>query len=96
MFRPVLALMNRARYAQKFSLIFTVFMLPFCWLSFDKLASIYQEHQSAQLELQGLEAVGKSLSEYKKAVEVAGLEVVANARNKPDIAKLISKQADLC
>ncbi|KIK89296.1 chemotaxis protein [Pseudomonas sp. W15Feb9B] len=95
MFRPVLALMNRARYAQKFSLIFVVFMLPYCWLSIDKMISIYQERQSARLELQGLEAMSKSLSEYKKAVELAGLEVVARARNKPDIAALIRKQADL-
>jgi methyl-accepting chemotaxis protein len=95
MFRPVLALMSRARYAQKFSLIFMVFMLPYCWLSIDKMFGIYQEYQSAQLELQGLEAMGKSLSEYKKAVELVGLEVVAHARNKPDIVELIRKQSDL-
>nr|WP_087694251.1 methyl-accepting chemotaxis protein [Pseudomonas sp. PE-S1G-1] len=94
MFRPVLALMNRARYLQKFSLIFAVFMLPFCWLSFDKLVSIYQERQSTQLELQGLEAVGKALSEYQSATELVGLRVVAHARNKPDVAALITTQFD--
>ncbi|NYH11895.1 methyl-accepting chemotaxis protein [Pseudomonas moraviensis] len=94
MFRPVLALMNRARYAQKFSLIFVVFMLPYCWLSFDKLITIYQEHQTAQLERQGLAAIGKSLSEYKSAVELSGLQVVAHARDKPDIAELTRKKTE--
>lgn len=94
MFRPALALMNRARYLQKFTLIFSVFMLPFCWLSFDKLASIYQERQSTQLELQGLEAVGRSLSEYRNAIELAGLKVVAHVRNKPDVVSQITRQTD--
>jgi len=95
MFRPVLALMNRARYLQKFTLIFLVFMLPFCWLSFDKLVSIYQERQATHLELLGLEAIGKSLSEYRSAMELAGLKVVVHARNKPDVAAVIRRQANL-
>lgn len=94
MFRPVLALMSRARYLQKFSLIFAVFMLPFCWLSFDKLLNIYQERQSTQLELLGLEAVGKSLLEYRSAMELVGFKVIAFARNKPDVAARIAAQTD--
>jgi methyl-accepting chemotaxis protein len=94
MFRPVLALMSRARYLQKFSLIFAVFMLPFCWLSFDKLVSIYQERQSTQLEMLGLDAVGKSLLEYRSTMELVGLKVVAYARKKPDVAALITAQTD--
>jgi methyl-accepting chemotaxis protein len=94
MFRPVLTLMNRARYLQKFSLIFSVFMLPFCWLSFDKLVSIYQERQSTQLELQGLEGVGRSLTEFRNALELAGLKVVAHARNKPDVIAQVTRQTD--
>ncbi|MBV6827352.1 methyl-accepting chemotaxis protein (plasmid) [Pseudomonas sp. PD9R] len=94
MFRPVLALMNRARYLQKFTLIFSVFMLPFCWLSFDKLESLYKERQATHLELLGLEAVGKSLSEYRSATELAGLKVVAYARNEPDVDGVITRQGD--
>lgn len=94
MFRPVLVLMSRARYLQKFSLIFAVFMLPFCWLSFDKLLNIYQERQSTQLELLGLEAVGKSLLEYRSAMELVGFKVTAYARNKPDVVARIAAQTD--
>jgi len=94
MFRPVLALMNRARYLQKFMLIFSVFMLPFCWLSFDKLESLYQERQATYLELLGLDTIGKSLSEYRSAMELAGLKVVAHARNKSDVAEVITRQAN--
>lgn len=94
MFRPVLALMSRARYLQKCSLIFSVFMLPFCWLSFDKLITIYHERESTQLELQGVEAISRSLTRYRSAMELVGVQVIAHARNKPDVAALITAQVD--
>lgn len=94
MFRPVIALMNRARYLQKFTLIFAVFMLPFCWLSFDKLINLYQERQATHLELLGLDAIDKSLSEYRSATELVGIQVVAYVRNKPDVTTVITQYTD--
>ncbi|NWA26646.1 methyl-accepting chemotaxis protein [Pseudomonas gingeri] len=84
MFKPVLALMNRARYLQKFCLIFLVFMLPFGWLAFDKLATLTVELQGAQRELLGLQAFEAALPAYKAALDLAALHVLSHARNKPD------------
>ena len=84
MFKPVLALMNRARYLQKFCLIFLVFMAPFGWLAFDKLTTLATELQGARRELLGLQAFDAALPAYKAALDLAALHVLSHARNKPD------------
>jgi len=84
MFKPVLALMNRARYLQKFCLIFLVFMAPFGWLAFDKLTTLASELQGARRELLGLQAFEAALPACKAALDLAALHLLGHARNKPD------------
>lgn len=92
MFRPVLALMNRARYLQKFGILLTIFMVPFCWLSIDKLSGLYQELQGARDELQGLAVIEHYLPVYKSSLELVGLQVVAHTRKSADIAAAIADE----
>lgn len=87
--KPVLVLMSRARYIQKFGIIFVVFMVPYLWLSFDKLSSLYEGVQRSRIELEGLEALEKLLPSYKAALELSGLKLVLAARNKKDVADVV-------
>ena len=88
-FNPVLALMDRAKYVQKFSIIFIVFMLPYGWLSLDKIYRLYEAMERYHLELQGLEAIEKILPVYKSALELAGLKLVFVARKNQDVTAAI-------
>lgn len=72
-FKPVLALMNRARYAHKFLLIFTLFMLPYCWLSLSKLLDVNATLEQSRHELQGLQTIEQYLPVYRLALEQAGM-----------------------
>ena len=92
MFKPVLALMNRARYLQKFAIIFAIFMVPFCWLSLDKLSDLYRELQGARDELQGLAAIEHYLPVYKSSLELVGLKVVAHAQESAAISAAIADE----
>lgn len=92
MFKPVLLLMNRARYLQKFSIIFVVFMVPFVWLSLDKLNSVYAELQITRHELQGLELIERYLPLYRSSLDLVGLNVLAHARQSPAISAAIADQ----
>src|SRR5690606_19594666 len=93
-FTPVLALMNRARYAHKFLLIFVVFMLPYCWLSLSKLTEVNASLQQARHELAGLHALEQYLPFYRQALELAGLHVIGYARDKDDAKSEIARQSD--
>ncbi|KRW58501.1 methyl-accepting chemotaxis protein [Pseudomonas sp. TTU2014-080ASC] len=93
-FTPVLALMNRARYAHKFMLIFAVFMLPYCGLSISKLADVNALLEQSRLEMQGLEAIEKYLPVYRQALELGGLHVVSYARNKDDVKTMLTAQSE--
>lgn len=84
--------MNRARYLQKFALIFLVFMLPLGQLTFDKLNTLYLELQNARLELLGVETINQALPAYKAALDLASLHMVVLARNKPDTLAAIEAQ----
>ncbi|KAJ10351.1 methyl-accepting chemotaxis protein [Pseudomonas aeruginosa] len=95
MFSPVLALMNRARYLQKFTLIFAAFMLPLCWLAYEKLSSLYIELQDSRLELEGVAGIQQYLDVYKTALEVAGLHVVRYARDKADVTAAIDSRQEV-
>ncbi|WAJ38482.1 methyl-accepting chemotaxis protein [Pseudomonas sp. GOM7] len=90
-FNPVLALMNRARYAHKFLLIFTLFMLPYCWLSISKLMDVGQDLDASRNELQGLLTLEHYLPVYRQALEMAGMQVIGYARNKDDAKQLIEQ-----
>ena len=92
MFKPVLALMNRARYLQKFAIIFAIFMVPFCWLSLDKLSDLYRELQGARDELQGLAVIEHYLPVYKSSLELVGLKAVAHARESAAISAAIADE----
>jgi methyl-accepting chemotaxis protein len=92
-FSPVLALLNRARYAHKFMLIFAVFMLPYCGLSISKLADMNNLLEQSRLEMQGLNTIEEYLPLYQQALELAGLHVVSYARNKEDIQSIINEQS---
>ncbi|TBU82382.1 methyl-accepting chemotaxis protein [Phytopseudomonas dryadis] len=93
-FTPVLALMNRARYAHKFLLIFTLFMLPYCWLSISKLVDLNAMLGESQYELLGLQAIERYLPGYRQALELAGLHVVGYARNKDDAKEAIARHGE--
>ncbi|MDO7888457.1 methyl-accepting chemotaxis protein [Pseudomonas aeruginosa] len=95
MFSPVLALMNRARYLQKFTLIFAAFMLPLCWLAYEKLSNLYVELQDSRLELEGVAGIQHYLEVYKTALDVAGLRVVRYARDKADVTAAIDSRQQL-
>jgi len=92
MFKPVLALMNRARYLQKFAIILAVFMLPFCWLALDKLGGLYRELQDARDELQGLAAIEQYLPLYRASLGLVGLQLVGQARESSDLAAALDQQ----
>ncbi|WP_342406171.1 methyl-accepting chemotaxis protein [Stutzerimonas chloritidismutans] len=91
-FAPVLSLMSRARYAQKFIIILAVFMLPYCWLSSDKLSGIYRSIDALEQEQVGLEALERYLTVQQAAWRVAALQVVRQARDKPDVSEAIAQQ----
>ncbi len=92
-FKPVLSLMSRARYAQKFVIILAVFMLPYCWLSSDKLSGLYRSIQALEQEQLGLEALERYLAVHQAAFRVAALHVVHQARDKPDVIDAIAEQS---
>ncbi|WP_457977874.1 methyl-accepting chemotaxis protein [Ectopseudomonas composti] len=92
-FKPVLALMNRARYAHKFLLIFAVFMLPYCWLSVSKLLDVNATLEQSQHELQGLQSIEQYLPVYRQALEQAGMHVIGYARNKDDAKQEIERRS---
>jgi methyl-accepting chemotaxis protein len=91
-FKPVLTLMNRARYAQKFLLIFAVFMLPYCWLSTSKLLDVSQVLEASRHELQGLQTLEHYLPVYRQALEMASMQMVGYARIKDDAKQAIERQ----
>ncbi|MCQ4314294.1 methyl-accepting chemotaxis protein [Pseudomonas stutzeri] len=91
-FTPVLSLMSRARYAQKFVIILAVFMLPYCWLSSDKLSGLYRSISALEQEQLGLEAIERYLAVHQTALRVAALQVVRQARDKPDVVEAIAEQ----
>lgn len=84
-FKPVLALMSRARYVQKFSIILVVFMLPFCLLSAGKLGDLNNELQQARHELQGLGVIDQYLEIQRLALDVAVVNIVGYARTEADV-----------
>ncbi|GIZ13604.1 chemotaxis transducer [Pseudomonas sp. NCCP-436] len=88
LFKPVLALMNRARYAHKFLLILTLFMLPYCWLSWSKLAEVKATLEQSQHQLEGLQALERYLPVYRLAQEHVGMQVIGYARNKEDAIQI--------
>jgi methyl-accepting chemotaxis protein len=92
-FKPVLTLMNRARYAHKFLLIFAVFMLPYCWLSASKLLDVNATLKQSQHELQGLRTLEQYLPVYRLALEQAGMHVIGYARNKDDAKQEIARRS---
>ncbi|MFA7822638.1 methyl-accepting chemotaxis protein [Aeromonas dhakensis] len=92
-FKPVLTLMNRARYAHKFLLIFTVFMLPYCWLSISKLADVNDALEQSHHELHGLQTIEQYLPVYRQALEQAGMHVIGYARNKDDAKQEIERRS---
>lgn len=92
MFRPALYLMNRASYLQKFSIIFAVFMLPFAWLSMDKLLSLNAELKSTQHELRGVQALQGSLAVYKQSLDLVGLRLVTSARDDSALSQQIGER----
>lgn len=81
MFGPVLFLMSRTRYLQKFGIIFLVFMVPFGWLSIDKLGSLSADIESAGDELQGIAALQRLLPIHKQSLNLMGLKLTARARD---------------
>ena len=87
--RPVLYLMNRTRYAYKFLIIFLVFMLPFCWLSVDKLSSLYTDMQNARSEQEGLGVITRLLDVFEASQKLAGAKVVSMARNEEDVTSAV-------
>lgn len=91
-FTPVLSLMSRARYAHKFIIILAVFMLPYCWLSSDKLSGLYRSIEALEQEQLGLEALERYLAVHQTALRVAALQVVRQARDKPDVIDAIAEQ----
>lgn len=92
-FKPVLTLMNRARYAHKFLLIFAVFMLPYCWLSAGRLLDVNATLKQSQHELQGLRTLEQYLPVYRLALEQAGMHVIGYARNKDDAKQEITRRS---
>ncbi len=92
-FTPVLSLMSRARYAHKFIIILVVFMLPYCWLSSDKLSGLYRSIGALEQEQLGLEALERYLAVHQTALRVAALQVVRQARDKPDVIEAIAEQS---
>lgn len=94
-FKPVLALMNRARYAHKFLLIFTLFMLPYCWLSLSKLLDVNATLEQSRHELQGLQTIEQYLPVYRLALEQAGMHVIGYARNKDDAKQEIERRSQV-
>ncbi|WP_395502913.1 methyl-accepting chemotaxis protein [Ectopseudomonas mendocina] len=92
-FNPVLTLMNRARYAHKFLLIFAVFMLPYCWLSVSKLLDVNATLEQSQHELEGLQTLEQYLPVYRQALEQAGMHVIGYARNKDDARQEIERRS---
>jgi methyl-accepting chemotaxis protein len=92
-FKPVLTLMNRARYAHKFLLIFAVFMLPYCWLSASRLLDVNATLKQSQHELQGLRTLEQYLPVYRLALEQAGMHVIGYARNKDDAKQEIARRS---
>lgn len=95
MIKPALTLMNRARYLQKFTLIFVTFMLPLSWLACDKLFDLGRELEQSRQALQGLDVIEHSLVSYKAGLDLAGLHVVAYARNKADVLDAIAERRQL-
>lgn len=95
MFSPVLALMYRARYVQKFTLIFAAFMLPLCWLAYEKLSSLHGELQDARLELEGVAGIQHYLDAFETALDIAGLRTVRYARDKADVTTAIDSRQQL-
>lgn len=91
-FKPVLALMNRTRYAHKFLLIFTLFMLPYCWLSWSKLADVKATLEQSQHQLEGLKALEQYLPVYRLALEHAGMQIIGYARDKDDALQATQKR----
>ncbi|MEH3023402.1 MAG: methyl-accepting chemotaxis protein [Pseudomonas oryzihabitans] len=67
--RPVLWLMNRSRYTTKFSLILLVFMVPYCWLSLDKLATLDEERKGALHERDGVLLLGQAVAAHDAALQ---------------------------
>lgn len=92
MFKLAITLMNRARYLQKFALIFVTFMVPLGWLACDKLLDMGRELQHSRQELQGLDVIKHALASYRAGLDLAGLHVVAYARNKPDVLDAITER----
>ncbi|MFY1020040.1 methyl-accepting chemotaxis protein [Ectopseudomonas khazarica] len=92
-FKPVLALMNRARYAHKFLLILTLFMLPYCWLSLSKLLDVNANLEQSRHELRGLLTLERYLPVYRQALGQAGLHVIGYARNKDDARQEIERRS---
>lgn len=74
---PVLWLMNRSRYATKFTLILLVFMLPYCWLSLDKLAILSEERRIALHEREGVSLIEQAIVTYEAALKRAALNLIA-------------------
>lgn len=95
MFKPTFTLMNRARYLQKFALIFVTFMVPLGWLACDKLLDLKRELEHSRQALQGLDVIKHSLASYQAGLDLAGLQVVAYARNKPDVLDAIAERRQL-
>ena len=93
LFSPVLALMNRTRYAHKFLLIFTVFMLPYCVLSVSKLMDVNQVLEHSRLELEGLESIERYLPVYREALDLTALQIIGFARLQDDAKDAIAAQS---
>ena len=92
-FTPVLSLMSRARYAHKFIIILAVFMLPYCWLSGDKLSGMYRSIGALEQEQLGLDVLERYLAVHQSALKIAALQVVRQARDKPDVIEAIAEQS---
>ncbi|WOD09984.1 methyl-accepting chemotaxis protein [Pseudomonas sp. NyZ704] len=93
-FKPVLALMSRARYAQKFLIILVVFMVPFCILSAGKLGDLNDELNEAEAELQGVAIIEDYLEVHQLALDVATISVVRVARDEPDLVSELSERVE--
>lgn len=89
-FKPVLALMSRARYAQKFGIILLVFMLPFCLLSIGKLGDLNAELHEARQELQGVAVIAEYLEVHRSALAVAAINVVSYAGTEEDVEQALA------
>ncbi|GAB7527990.1 methyl-accepting chemotaxis protein [Pseudomonas sp. 3A(2025)] len=90
MFGPVLYLMNRARYVQKFSIIFVVFMVPFAWLSFERLSALNAELASTRAQLQGVAALERFMPVYRLSLELSGIKLTVKAAKSPELTQALS------